>query len=125
MNPPQISPQDNRSDHAGESRSQPSYRRAAFSLSLLVAFLVGAVGAHATDNVTVSNTTYTNGQTPTVQADNTITAGPAVVVNNGANVTYIAGGHISLGTGFQVDAGGVFHLSVGESLPYAASFESS
>jgi len=69
------------------------------------------------DNVTVQNTTYTNGQILTVDAGVAITASPNVVVNDGANVFYKAGQHVSLGVGFKVNAGGHFRVWVGPGQP--------
>jgi hypothetical protein len=88
---------------------------------LRVGLALCPLAAFAVDDVTVQNTTYTT--TQTVQADNSITATPAVVVANGANVTFKAGARITLGAGFSVVTGGVFHAQVGQSLPFTAGFE--
>lgn len=77
--------------------------------------------ADAVDDLTVQNTTYTT--TQTVQADNTITATPAVVVANGADITFQAGTRITLGAGFSVTTGGLFRAQAGQQLPYFSGFE--
>lgn len=95
-----------------------SFRRAA--AAVLFACLA-APTLPAADNVTVGAQTYTT--TQTVQADNTIATTGSVVVGNTANITFQAGAGVSLGTGFKINSGGLFRVNVGQSLPYAASFE--
>ena len=77
----------------------------------------------AVDNLTISSTT-TYSTTQTVSADNSITTSATVTVGSSADVTYTAGAHVSLGAGFSVASGGLFHVQVGQSLPYVVGFES-
>ncbi len=91
-------------------------RQIALSWLLLPAVLLGV------DNATVQNTTYTT--TQTVTAGNSITATPAVIVANGANITFHAGGRATLGAGFKVELGGLFRIKLGQGLPYYMGFES-
>ena len=79
--------------------------------------------ARAVDDLTISSTTSYS-TTQTVSADNSITTSATVTVGSSADVTYTAGAHVSLGAGFSVASGGLFHIYVGQSLPYAAGFES-
>lgn len=88
----------------------------------IVAWLALPVLAFAVNDLTVSNTTYTT--TQTISADNSITATPAVVVANGANITFQAAGHITLGSGFSVATGGLFRTSVGQLQVFVTGFES-
>lgn len=69
--------------------------------------IVGAVGCSGV-NVVINNVTYNSGPPVVCEATSSIDAGPAVVVSNGANVTYSAP-TIVLQSGFSVAAGGTFH----------------
>ena len=77
----------------------------------------------AVDDLTISSTT-TYSSTQSVSADNSITTSATVTVGSSADVTYTAGAHVSLGAGFSVASGGLFHVYVGQILPYAVGFES-
>jgi len=55
-------------------------------------------------NLVLQNLTFTSGTT-VYQAVNTITAGPAVTISNGATVTFKAGSSIKLEPGFHATAG--------------------
>jgi hypothetical protein len=79
--------------------------------------------ARAVDDLAISSTTNYS-TTQTVSADNSITTSATVTVGSSADVTYTAGAHVSLGSGFSVASGGLFRVYVGQSLPYAAGFES-
>ena len=85
--------------------------------------LFAASQLRAVDSLTISSTT-TYSTTQTVSADNSITTSATVTVGSSADVTYAAGAHVSLGAGFSVASGGLFHVYVGQSLPYAVGFES-
>src|SRR5882724_10623790 len=82
-----------------------------------------AIPLRAVDDLTISSTTTYSGAS-TVQADNSITTSATVTVGGSADVTYNAGAQVSLGAGFSVTSGGLFHVNIGQSLAYAAGFES-
>lgn len=68
--------------------------------------------AWATADLTIANTTYTSGQTQTIDASNTITTSGSVVVASGASITLRATTRISLEPGFAAQAGAAFHALI-------------
>jgi hypothetical protein len=88
----------------------------------LLAALATPAALYSADDVTVSSTTYSG--TQTVQADNSVTTSGSVVVNNGANITFQAGGRTTLAPGFKVNAGGLFRIETGAALAFTTGFES-
>src|SRR5258708_5905867 len=63
-------------------------------------------------DVVISPTTYLGAQTVGGHYVNALTTQGAVVVANGANITFDATGHIALDQGFSVASGGVFHAAI-------------
>lgn len=80
---------------------------------LLAVSLLSPPVVWSADHVTIQNTTYTNGQSLTIQAEVAITASPNVVVNDGADVSFKARERVVLGTGFKVSTGGRFRAWIG------------
>lgn len=62
----------------------------------------------AADDLIFQNETVVNGQTETHYATNTITAGPAYVIESGGNIHFIAGNTITLMPGFHATHGSAF-----------------
>lgn len=84
--------------------------RATAGMMLWFAKETGLLESCPSSNLTVSNLTITG--TELYQAQNTITAGPNVIVSSGANVTMRAGSQILLEPGFSVNSGAVFHAYI-------------
>ncbi len=63
-------------------------------------------------DLVLANETVTTGQVKVYQAANTITAGPAFIIESGADVTFKAGGCIKLKPGFSVNGGSHFSATI-------------
>lgn len=63
-------------------------------------------------DLVLENETIATGQVKVYQAENTITAGPAFVIENGADVTFKAGGYVNLKPGFSANGGSEFSATI-------------
>jgi len=59
-------------------------------------------------DLVLKNMTITTGNTKEYRATNSITSGPAFIINSGANVTFQAGNKIKLIAGFKAQEGSKF-----------------
>lgn len=76
------------------------------------AFLALATVMRPVDNLTLSSTTISSGQTTSQQANLTITAGTSYTVQSGGTATFTAGTQITLSPGFTADSGSAFHAQI-------------
>jgi len=89
--------------------------------NLLMLVLCWLLPAGLAAQISIQNISYTSAQPVHVSATAAITAGPAVVVATGANVTYTSATSVRLLPGFRTEGTGYFHAVIGTppSGPYA------